>query len=124
MSLSNIKEHSKQVVKLPDGKVIGYIENETFVKEVQASKHKLRCPPAWCISADAFENDIKPNVNALIVKDKESDITYQSSVDNFIEHCFEIQRGSFERQLALTLNHWQAEENGNKQLRLWGEEDA
>ena len=119
MSLSNIKEHTRQVVKLPDGKVIGYIENETFIKEVLGSKHKLRCPPSWCISAYAFENEIKPNVTQIIVRDKESDIIYQTSIDNFVEHCFEIQRSSFEKQLALTLNYWQKEENGKKQLRLW-----
>ena len=60
MSLINIKEHTKEVVKLPDGKVIGYIENHTFIKEVRASKHRLRCPPTWAIDFWQGKRDAIP----------------------------------------------------------------
>lgn len=32
------------------GKIIGYLQDDAFIKRVQGSKHMLRKPPGWCIS--------------------------------------------------------------------------
>ena len=45
---------------------------------------------------------------------------YECPTKVFAEHAFEIQRGNFEPQLALTLNHWEVKNNGHHQLGLWG----
>jgi len=103
-------------------KIIGTLEGNRFTKTVTGSKHMLRCPPAWCLSADMFEQEVKPYVTEIIIRDTESGLTYRVSTETFAEHCFEIQRGSFERQLGLPLNHWQVQGNGHRQLSLWGDE--
>jgi hypothetical protein len=54
--------------------------------------------------------------------DRESGIKYHTPVDTFNQFKRELDRG-FGRQYYLTLNHWQVEENGNRQLGLWGDED-
>jgi len=102
------------------GKIIGYLQDHTFIKRVQGSKHMLRKPPAWCISKQAFCEEILPNTEEIIIKDMESELSYECPTQVFAEHAFEIQRGNFEPQLALTLNHWEVKNNGHHQLGLWG----
>jgi hypothetical protein len=107
----------RQLVKV-DNKIVGTIENNTFTKSVTASKHQLRCPPAWAIDAKAFDNEIKPYADEIVIIDKESDTKYHTPVETFDTLKRELNRG-FGRQYFLTLNHWQVEDNGNKQLHLW-----
>jgi hypothetical protein len=80
----------------------------------------LRKPPAWCISKQAFCEEVLPNSETIIVEDMESGLSYECLTKVFAEHAFEIQRGNFEPQLALTLNHWEVKNNGRHQLALWG----
>jgi len=103
------------------GKIIGYLQDHTFIKRVQGSKHMLRRPPAWCISKDAFCERILPATQYIIIEDVESGLNYQISTETFAEHCFEIQRGNFEPQLALTVGHWIVKGNGHRQLNLFGQ---
>jgi hypothetical protein len=102
------------------GKIIGVLSNHTFIKRVTGSKHRLRKPPAWCISKQAFCEQIMPNTENIIVEDVESGLIYECPTEIFANHAFEIQRGNFEPQLALTLNYWKRRDNGNHQLSLWG----
>ena len=106
------------------GKIIGYLKNHAFIKRVQGSKHMLRKPPAWCISKEVFCEEILPNTNRIIIEDTESEVTYECLTRVFVEYAFEIRRGNFEPQLALTLNHWHRHGNGPRQLSLWGESSA
>ncbi len=101
------------------GRIIGHVRDHTFIKRVIGSKHQLRKPPAWCISKAAFCEHIWPNTNNIIIEDLESGLTYQTSTEVFAEHCFEMQRGNFEPQLALTLNYWRRQSNGHRHLGLW-----
>ena len=105
------------------GRIVGYIQDNCFRKRVKGSLHRLRIPRAWCISKDAFYEQILPHAECIIVEDAEAGVTYICPTDEFAKHCFEIQRGSFESQLALTLEHWQVEGNGSKQLSLWGSDE-
>jgi len=104
-----------------EGKVIGYLEGDCFRKRVVGSKHKLRKPPAWCISKQAFYEEVLPNTENIIIEDTESGLIYECLTKVFDEHAFEIQRGNFEPQLALTLKHWEVRGNGHHQLGLWGD---
>lgn len=109
-----------------EGKIAGYIRGDSFHKRVIGSKHQLRKLPAWSISKAAFCEQILPNTQQLIVEDIEVGVAYHCSTELFARHCFEIQRGSFEPQLALTLNYWERQDNGHRQLGLWegGESNA
>lgn len=113
----------KNLVNTPikaQGKIIGYLQEHTFTKRVQGSKHMLRKPPAWCISKEAFCEEVLSNTNKIIVEDTESGITYECLTEIFAEHAFEIQRGNFEPQLAMVLKYWEVRSNGHRQLSLWG----
>ena len=101
------------------GKIIGYLQNHTFVKPVTGSKHQLRCPPAWAVDAEAFDREVKPNVTELVVIDRETGLEYHCPVEAFDRLKGELDRG-FGRQYFLTLNHWEVRGNGHRQLSLWG----
>ena len=81
----------------------------------------LRKPPGWCISKQAFIEEVMPRAEVIIVEDMENGSIYECRTEIFAEHAFEIQRGNFEPQLALTLNYWEKYGNGHRQLSLWGE---
>jgi hypothetical protein len=112
---SNTKERYLVYV---DGKIVGTIESKTFTKQVTGSRHQLRRPPAWAIDAQAYDEEIKPYANEIVILDKESGIRYHTPVETFDQLKRQLNRG-FGKQYFLTLNHWQVEGNGNKQLHLW-----
>lgn len=116
-----LKNNYSTLIKMEDGKVIGRLEGDTFIKPVVGSKHKLRYPPAWAIDATAFDEQIKPSAKKIVVLDKETGTKYHASVETFDRLKGELDRG-FGRQYFLLLNHWQVEDNGNRQLSLWGGE--
>lgn len=121
-SSNNCSTHAC-LVKTPvkaQGKVIGYLKDHTFIKRVRGSKHMLRKPPAWCISKQAFCEEVLPNTESILVEDAESGLIYECPTKIFAEHAFEIQRGNFEPQLALGLRFWKTRGNGHRQLNLWG----
>lgn len=84
----------------------------------------LRKPPGWCISKQAFIEEVMPRAEKIIVEDLESGRFYECRTEVFADHAFEIQRGSFEPQLVLTLSYWQEQGNGHRQLRLFEGGDA
>lgn len=110
----------KRPVKV-GSKVVGCLEGSKFIKSVKGSRHKLRCPPAWAIDAEAFDSEIKPNATEIAVIDKETGLEYQCSVETFVRHSFRFNRG-FADQYALPLHLWHIQGNGHKQLSLWGGE--
>jgi hypothetical protein len=121
MSVSNCSTKSRRLVKLPDGRVIGWLEGATFTKPVCGSKHRLRRPPAWAVDADVFDELIMPVAKELRIEDKETGTVYEVSVAYFDQHKGELDR-HFGRQYFLPLARWKTHENGNggKQLTLWG----
>ena len=101
------------------GKTIGYLEGNCFRKRVIGSKHKLRKPPAWCISKEAFCEEVLPNTENILIEDIESGLVYECPTTVFAEHSFEIQRGDFEPQLALGLRFGRVKSNGHHQVNLF-----
>ena len=100
-------------------KIIGYLEHDAFFKPVQGSKHQLRCPPAWAIDASAFDDQVKVLATRIVIVDRETNTKYHTSVETFDRLKRTLNRG-FGKQYFLTLNYWQVEHNGNRQLSLWG----
>ena len=112
----------KRLVKVGN-KIVGCLEDNRFVKSVVGSKHKLRCPPAWAIDAEAFDTEVKPNATEITVIDKETSREYRCSVKTFDRLKGELDRG-FGRQYFLPINHWRITGNGHRQLSLWGDEQC
>jgi hypothetical protein len=105
------------------GKVVGYLQDNRFMKSVIGSKHRVRSPSAWAIDSDVFDEQIKSNAAEIVITDRETGKTYRCSVGTFDRLKGELNRG-FGRQYFLTLKHWQVNNNGHRQLSLWGESSA
>ena len=122
MSNRHYNRDDKRLVKLSDGRVVGWIEGDTFIRPVVGSRHQLRQPPAWAIDAEAFDKEIKPQATLFRVKDSETNTIYEVSTDYLDQHKGELDRG-FGRQYFLPLSQWKVKPNGNgsKQLSLWDE---
>ena len=88
------------------GKVIGYLQDHTFIKPVIGSKHRLRRPPAWAIDAEAFDAEVKPNATEIIIMDKETELEYHCTTEAFDRLKRELDRG-FGRQYFLVLSRWE-----------------
>jgi len=106
------------------GRIIGYLTDNTFMKRVQGSKHMLRKPRGWCISKQAFIQEVMPYAEKILIEDIESGRAYECTTEVFAEHAFEIERGNFEPQLALSLRFWDRGGNGDHQLPLFGGQHA
>lgn len=81
----------------------------------------LRKPPGWCISKQAFCEEVLPHTENIVIEDVESGRIYECPTQVFADHAFEIQRANFEPQLALTLSYWTVKGNGHRQLSLFKE---
>ena len=92
MSVDIISRQQKKLVKV-DNKIVGFIENNRFIKEVKGSKHKLRHPQAWAIDADVFDSEISPSATQILIIDKGTSHEYHCSTDTFIRHAFKLNRG-------------------------------
>jgi hypothetical protein len=118
MSVSYDITKSRRPVKLPDGRVIGWLEGDTFIKPVSGSKHRLRKPPAWAIDAEAFDQQVKTQAKEVVIWDRESDTKYRASIEDFDQHKGEFDRGFF-RQYFLALPRWEViNTNGNRPIQL------
>ena len=104
----------RQIVRSYDGKTIGYLESDVFVKPVIGSKHRLLKPPAWAVDAEAFDEQIRTKATTFRVEDKETDTVYEVSVDFFDQHKGVLDRG-FGRQYFLPLARWKVHPNGNSE---------
>lgn len=129
MSLMKFRETQQvcqeRIVRSIDGRIIGRIEGQTFVKPVCGSRHQLKSPPAWAVDAEAFDQHVKPRCSLLRVEDRETNTVYETPVAYFDQHKGEFDRG-FGRQYFLVLSKWEVRRNGNgaKQLKLWQEVGA
>jgi hypothetical protein len=87
-------------------KKVGYFEGDKFIKPVIGSKHLLKFPyQAWAIDAKVFDDEIKPNANYFIVRDRESGLEYSCTVKDFDNLKRTINRG-YGKQYSLSLKHW------------------
>ena len=102
---------------------------EELRKEIIAKKDPKRLAIAICISTgcqalgvnkviEAFDEEIRPSATDIVVIDKETNTKYHTLVETFDRQKGELNRG-FGRQYFLTLDYWQVEKNGNRQLSLW-----
>lgn len=117
MSYSNYSTsaaRSTKAVKLKDGRTIGWIDNNRFIKPVAGSRHRLNQPPAWAIDAEVFEQQVKVNANEIIIWDVETDTLYISSVCHFDSRKILFNRG-FGSQYALKIDEWEVRSSCKRQ---------
>ena len=88
---NDIRSRVKSPVRV-EGRIVGHIQDNCFLKRVKGSCHQLRAPKAWCISKKAFYELILPNAELIIVEDVESGRCYKCATEIFAKCSFEIQR--------------------------------
>jgi len=96
-------------VKTPifvNGKVIGKVIAGTFCKAVSGSKHFLRSPKAIALAATALADAEAAGATSIAITDIETGLTYAAALAHFRRYSFDMQRGKFEPQKALTLDRW------------------
>lgn len=107
MAMANCSTKNRVPVRAGD-KVIGVIEETTFVKPVYGSRHRLRTPSAWAIDAVAFDAQVKPYAKEIIIWDRESGTKYRASVEHFDRQKRSLSRG-FGLQYFLVLSEWEVQ---------------
>lgn len=104
------------------GRLVGTVTGDVFRKNVSASRHFLRRPPAIGFSVESLVHAQQVGAVRVDVLDSESGCHYRATLAHIWAHGFELQRGGFERQLALPLSRWTRQEAGSPaQLALWQE---
>ena len=102
------------------GKIIGYLMGENFIKFVIGSRHRLKYPqPSWAVDCQAFDEEIKPSAREIVVIDKEDGKEYRVSTETFASHAFRFNRGHGD-QYGCPIRFFETTGNGHNQLSLWG----
>ena len=98
-----VRRHNKIHVS---GKMVGWVESNTFYKKIQGSKHLLKKPPAIAFDTISIQIAIQYGADRIRVLDKETDIVYSCVMRDFELNQFSIDRG-YGRQVAMVLNKWE-----------------
>ena len=91
---------------LPNGKVVGSVYGDVFVKKVSSSKHFLQRPPAICFDVFTLESAKKAGATKVKITDTENGKQYYATIDFIFQKGFRLERG-FGKQIALSLDNWQ-----------------
>lgn len=81
------------------------IENATLKKSFTFSRHALKKPPALAVDLEIFQEAVSRGVKTVELYDRENNVFYTATVEQFRQHGFRINRG-FGEQIALHLKHW------------------
>ena len=98
-----------------DGRFACYFDGRDLVKTAEEGQHMLRKPPAWAWDISVIENGLNMGASGLIVETRDTHKRYVTSMDVFLDHKGELNRGH-NTQWFLTLKHWKTSEA--QQLRL------
>ncbi len=102
---------NKQPVYLSNGRLIGYVEGDTFHKTARASKHMLRHPKGWASDIDILEQVESYGAKLFEIKDTETGIRYVASIQDFFEYGQAFNRKHGE-QLVLPIGYFYIERPG------------
>lgn len=78
-------------------------------KDAIASRHFLRVPPAIAVDAEIFREAVEQGAEFVQVFEKESELYYTTSVEQFLKRGFKVNRG-YGEQIALLLREWHRSE--------------
>jgi hypothetical protein len=89
-----------------NGKVIGKVQGDTFYKTIK-NKHVLRKPPAIANDIGALEDAAKAGAQRVRITNKDSGITYTTTIEQILNEGKRFNRG-FGEQVFLPIGEWQA----------------
>jgi hypothetical protein len=119
---ANYTKTQKTQIYSTTGRAIGYVKGNTFYKTVAASRHFLRTPPAIAFDTCSLEAAQRAGAEKVIVKDKESGVSFRAQISYILEKGFPVNRG-FGEQIALPLAGFIRSRPGDmvgEQLKLFG----
>ena len=82
---NSITRSSEQPVFRQDGKVVGYIYRKTLRKNVKGSYQMLKKPRGCAWDYSILVEARNQGVERVVIYDKESDITYIASLNEFFD---------------------------------------
>ena len=111
--------NGKVLVPSDDGQhIIGQIKEGVFTKgNWQSSKHLCYKHNAIGIDKKAFEDYVLPHTQLIECHDRDKNITYTVSINDFKLHCIEDDLG-WGAQLFCPLKYWQVQANGERVRQL------
>jgi hypothetical protein len=86
-------------------KVIGQVRGDTFYKTIK-NKHILKVPPAIANDINALEDAMRAGANNVCITNKDSGITYTTTMVQILNKGVKFNRG-FGEQIFLPLGEWQ-----------------
>ena len=86
-------------------RVIGHVSGNVFLKQVQASRHQLKRPPAWCFDIQSLHDAQAAGATIARLVDTESGSTWSAAIDDIWRHGKRFDRGHGV-QIFLTLKFW------------------
>ena len=86
-------------------KIVGYVERDTFYKNLRASAHFLRVPRAIAFDTATLEDAARAGARYVQVRDIETGRVFRQSIATIRARGFRVARG-FGEQIALALELW------------------
>ncbi len=99
---------SKNIIRNVDGKVIGEVKGDLFIKKVVGSFHFLFSPPAIANDLLALQTADRLGAKVCLVIDKQTKKRYYAPFSTIYAKGFKIDRGHG-LQIALPMHHWSHE---------------
>lgn len=110
-------ETTAQAIRLPDGRIAGHVQGDTFRKNVRGSAHMLRAPRGWASDVDALKAAQRLGATHIEVTDEENGAVYRASIAEMLRRGVTFDRG-FGRQVVLPMARWERPDKA-EQLALF-----
>jgi hypothetical protein len=101
----------RQDLRAASGRVVATVDGDCLKKQLDGSKHLLRKPPGIAFDADILEAAERAGAVRVEVRDRETGITYRSTLADFWTHGVKLDRG-FGLQVCLPFGFWLARRPG------------
>lgn len=92
-------------IYLPDGRVVGRVVGNDFVKSLRSSVHMLRRPRGWALDLDTLDQAREVGATRVVIRDLDTSTTYTAAVADILKYGVTVRRGHGD-QVALPLTRW------------------
>ena len=105
----------KTKFKNSSGKIIGKVSGDVFSKRVIQSKHLFRALDAWGMDKSVIDNLVREGVKKIVIHEKEGDIDYEVSVEDFVAKGIEGDFGHGKQIFLARVNFKKVEKNRKRE---------
>lgn len=102
-------------IRREDGKVVGYIEGDTFYKLVNEAEHKLRKPPGWANDLVALKEAGARGAKWCEIHTTDTETIYRATLQTIWAKGIHIDRGHG-KQIVLTDKFWDIKDPNQPEL--------